>query len=345
MDVAIRSTSETTIHGSRDITITPEDRVALLGQRPENISGLALSESSLLDSFRHSLDEAGLHPSTTRAYLVDAHQFVEWLYQHKKDLYQASSEDLHAFTADLLEGRLKTVTSMPERYAPSTVVRKISSLRRLYGFLTDRGDIDRNPYTNFGIPEVSGLIGKIVRVTLSSAELKRLLDAPDELTPRGLRDRMLLMSLSIYGLSVLEGHRAQLSDLDMVERKWRLIGRNRKARVVPLHEPTLDIINSWITARQLFNGSSSALFIALKNSGQNYGGRLSRRSIRKVVDKYLQIIGAKQPGVSCDTLRLSCSTELIAKGIPSTDIGIIFGVSRKTIQTLQNLAETMYAHN
>ncbi len=82
----------------------------------------------------------------------------------------------------------------------------------------------------------------------------------------------------------------------------------------------------WLDARNAFTDlNEDALFISLDN--RTRGTRLSTRSARRIVDKYLTMAGIKQEGRSCHALRHSTATWLLAAGVPMEVIADLLGHS------------------
>src|SRR5205814_3879057 len=85
----------------------------------------------------------------------------------------------------------------------AAIVRKITVLRSLFSYLSVYGYLGANPaHSDFiDVPAVPR-DGKTVGLT--PEDCRRLLDAPSEQTPEGLRDRALLAALAYTGCRVGE---------------------------------------------------------------------------------------------------------------------------------------------
>jgi site-specific recombinase XerD len=123
-----------------------------------------------------------------------------------------------------------------------------------------------------------------------------LASLPTENTIGGLRDRFLVAVMVLEGCRTVEMHRASIGDI--VKRGGDIgirVSGKRSRRIVPLTPDLAKLLNKYLNARkrsgEVLNGDTP-LFIALDQ--RTYGGRLSRRSIQRVIDKYLRAAGLKE---------------------------------------------------
>ena len=101
----------------------------------------------------------------------------------------------------------------------------------------------------------------------------------------------------LEGCRTVEMHRACIGDLIRrgTEIGIRVSGK-RSRRIVPLTPDLAQLLNKYLQARKRTGEALSPdtpLFIALDH--RTYGGRLSRRSIQRIIDKYLRAAGLKEP--------------------------------------------------
>jgi integrase/recombinase XerC len=114
----------------------------------------------------------------------------------------------------------------------------------------------------------------------------------------------------------------------------RVLGKGRKERLVPFNNSTADAIRAWLKDRTATGqraegreqarharGASAPLFL-------NYrGGRLSTRSVDRLVRRYVALCGAKF-GISPHALRHSFATHLLANGADLRAIQELLGHAR-----------------
>jgi site-specific recombinase XerD len=152
---------------------------------------------------------------------------------------------------------------------------------------------------------------------LTAAEVKAVLNVPSTNTPKGIRDRAIMMLMVWHGLQVIEVHRLNLEDIDLEEGSLRAHGKRDEWRTVFLVDKTREALRKWLAIRDMMRSPRKALFLNLHWGNARYRGRrISPRGIRAMVDRYLDLVGAKRPGVSCHALRHSHALLSLAGGAP-----------------------------
>ena len=148
-------------------------------------------------------------------------------------------------------------------------------------------------------------------------DVSRLIASTDTNRPKDIRDRAILLLLTIYALRIDEVRQLQLDDIDW-EREQLLIrgSKQRRLRTYPLSPTVGDAIIRYLrTVRPRCR--DRALFIRLRAPHQAFtaGGLwpIVGRRIRKLG------ISVKHPGPHC--LRHACATHLMALGCSLKEIG------------------------
>jgi site-specific recombinase XerD len=118
--------------------------------------------TDLARSFERHLRAENKSPGTVSNYLEAIKQLTVFLAAGDRPVTQARREDLEAFLASLLE-----------RWTAGTVVTRYRALRVFYGWLTEEGEISRNPMTRMKPPAATERPVPVV----SDEELRRLLAA------------------------------------------------------------------------------------------------------------------------------------------------------------------------
>ena len=276
-----------------------------------------LSQEEVLATFAEwmRLDVADGHasPETLRAYMADVKQHLEWLDEEGLTLADVEDDDLKMYRAWLVE-----------IYKISTAGRKLASVRRFYEMAHARGKLPANPAARLKSPrDKTDQSEKIKYLTFEA--VKRILAQPmrrheGARLPVGLRDRCILSLMAMHGLRVIEVHRLNLMDFDAGAEEFgtlRVFGKGSKYRTIILTEESRRVLDAWLAARRLMPlPHETAAFVTL-NWNREEGelpGRLSRRAIRRMVDRYLVQGGAKREGISCHALRHSYATLSLALG-------------------------------
>jgi tyrosine recombinase XerC len=206
---------------------------------------------------------------------------------------------------DLVRGFL---TQLRDRnYCKSTVARKLATLRSFYKFLVRRGYLSSNPVAPIRTPKQDKRLPKCLEVE----QIERLLANPDTSTLLGARDRAMLETLYSTGLRVSELVALNLADVDLTNSVIHVSGKGKKQRVIPLGPGAIKSIIHFLDLRRSDPRSAAfdtdALFI------NKHGHRLSTRSVRRKLDKYLLEAGLDL-SISPHTLRHSFATHMLRNG-------------------------------
>ncbi len=210
-------------------------------------------------------------------------------------------------------------------YSPATTARKIATLRSFYKWLQKRGGIATNPMLLIRTPKQTKRLPKAITVE----QIDKLLGMPDNRDTLGARDRAILETLYSTGVRVSELVDLNRNDLEMNDQALRIRGKGKKERMVPLGTHALAAIRHYLTLlepdvrfaklrERSINEINLPLFVN-KN-----GGRLSSRSVRRKLDKYLTTAGL-DPSISPHTLRHSFATHLLDNGADLRSVQELLG--------------------
>src|SRR5215216_1801010 len=133
--------------------------------------------ASALQAFDADLRRRGAAEKTRRAYGIDVGQFALWASKRDLEPPVVTPRALRRYAAALSE----------RGAAPSTVARKLASLRAFYRSLREHGAIEQNPADLLTAPKKPQRLPKV----LKPDEVARLLDRIPATTPLELRDRAL----------------------------------------------------------------------------------------------------------------------------------------------------------
>ena len=303
------------------------------------------TESHVVEQFVHYLKfERHFSPYTARCYEADLRQYVEYLVQNMADAGSeaaappASEGDHDAPVATLtrkvdqvmLEAdamRIRGFLAHLEDfgYSAATTARKIATLRSFYKWNLKRGAIDTNPMLLIRTPKQAKRLPKAITVE----QVDKLLSMPDNRDTLGARDRAILETLYSTGVRVSELVDLNRNDLDMEEQTLRIRGKGKKERIVPLGTHALAAIRHYLTLLE-----PDPQFKALRSRSMidptvplfinKSGSRLSSRSVRRKLDKYLKMAGLDST-ISPHTLRHSFATHLLDNGADLRSVQELLG--------------------
>ncbi len=195
--------------------------------------------------------------------------------------------------------------------ASRTIARKIATIRSFIGFLVEEGYLRSNPAVGLPVPRQEKKLPKF----LDEKEMMKLLEAPGEKNVLELRDRAILETLYSTGMRVGELVSLKLNSVDFIGGVVRVSGKGRKERIVPIGEKALEALGKYLkmrgellaTQRKGIRKEAQALFL------DRWGGRLSARSVCRLVNKYVRKITVKM-GISPHAIRHSFATHLLNAG-------------------------------
>ena len=307
-------------------------------------------------------DERHFSPYTARCYGADLRQFVEYLCDEigieideaaerqafvRRDnstpvagstVGRTVTDVICAADADTIRGFLAFLGE--QQYSPATMARKIATLRSFYKWASRRGAAESNPMTLIRTPRQSKRLPKAITVE----QVEQLLAAPDDNDVLGRRDRAMLETLYSTGIRVSELVGLNIDDLDLEGAALRVHGKGKKERLVPLGTHALNAI-----ARYIEMLKADARFGPKWNQARSgatplplflnkHGARLSSRSVRRKLDKYLRSVGL-DPSISPHTLRHSFATHLLDNGADLRSVQELLGhQSLSTTQVYTHLS-------
>jgi len=222
-----------------------------------------------------------------------------------------------------------------KQYSKATIARKLATLRSFYKFLVKRNHVSSNPVVSIRTPKQEKKLPRF----LEYEEVKRLLNTPPMNTWLGARDRAILETLYSTGIRVSELVALNMDDIDFLGEVVHVRGKGKKERISPIGSSALQIIQHYMeyrNKRAQSNGNfdSKVLFV------NKHGRRLSTRSVRRKMDKYLKMAGL-DPAISPHTLRHSFATHMLNNGADLRSVQELLGhQSLSTTQIYTHLTTT-----
>ena len=245
----------------------------------------------------HLTAERNLAPLTVRNYLDDLEPLREFMLER----------DIEAFS-DLDRRTIRTYLAWLHElgYVRPSIARKLSVLRTLFRWLNRQGIANQDPLPARGSFKTDSLLPRF----LSQDEASKLMISPDPTSDKGIRDRALLELIYAAGLRVSEVNGIDLDKVNLETRELRVTGKGSKERVVLIGPPARNAIRAYLQQVRPNVASADAggaLFV------NRHGGRLSQRSIQKIVRYYAARAGLGSQ-VHTHTLRHSFATHMLEGG-------------------------------
>ena len=260
---------------------------------------------------------------TIISYRNDLIQFFNYL-----KLYRILKDDKIEYV-DRSVMRKYIVSLKKSDYSARSISRKISTVRSFFKFCLREGIIKVNPTINLITPKIN----KKLPYFLYLQEVNKLIEAPLKNTIFGIRDRAILELLYGTGIRVGELVNLNICNIDLYEKTIIVFGKGSKERILPLGNPSIRAIQEYLTSRNL---SEKKIFVN-KNDLEalflnRLGGRLTARSIRRIIIKYMKMAGLNKK-ISPHVLRHSFATHLLGGGADLRSVQELLG--HKSLSTTQ----------
>ncbi|MDD8026550.1 MAG: tyrosine recombinase XerC [Acidobacteriota bacterium] len=246
-----------------------------------------------LDHLTHGRNAS---PHTVAGYRTDLLQLAAYLDARKLGLRDVDHVVLRGFLHELAAAH----------QAKSSVARKLAAIRSFFKFCLRQGLVDDNPGRVVSTPKLD----RPVPAFLSENEMTRFLNEPDKENVLGLRDRAILELFYATGIRLSELVGIDLADMSLEDRMLRVRGKGKKERLVPFGRKAVESMDAYLRLRPTLlpaDFGEAAVFL-------NYqGGRISPRSVERLVDKYVKRSLLRR-GVSPHALRHSFASHLLGRG-------------------------------
>ncbi|MEN8127993.1 MAG: tyrosine recombinase XerC [Planctomycetota bacterium] len=223
-----------------------------------------------------------------------------------------------------------------KHYSKSTTARKLATLRSFYKFLVKRDYVNSNPVVTIKTPKQDKKLPKF----LEYEQVVRLLNTPPANTWLGARDRAILEVLYSTGMRVSELVSLNMDDVDFLSEVIHIRGKGKKERICPIGSGALRSIQNYIEFRnrRMANDSNFDSRVLFANK---HGQRLSTRSVRRKMDKYL-IEAGLDPSISPHTLRHSFATHMLNNGADLRSVQELLG--HQSLSTTQIYTHVTTSH-
>ncbi|DAA87228.1 TPA: tyrosine recombinase [Candidatus Gastranaerophilales bacterium HUM_5] len=230
--------------------------------------------------------EKGLSQNTLEAYRRDLSEFSQGV----EDIKKVDRMSINMFIRKLRENKL----------APSSIIRKIASLRGFFKWASSAGIIDKNPASTLEQPKVPQHLPKVVSIK----EIEEMLH--NNLTPL---EHVIMELLYSCGLRVSELVNLKTNDIDLSSKYVRCFGKGSKERIIPIGEIAKKAVTEYMPERDFlvkkYNLNTKLLLI------QNSGRLITRQDVYTFIHAQGKLI---HKNISPHTLRHSFATHLLENG-------------------------------
>ena len=235
--------------------------------------------------------ERGLSQNTIDAYRRDLETFIEFCFiKFSVDEKNISRLIVNTYLRDLHENH----------YNPTSISRKIASLRGYYRWLSANEKISSNPIDTIEMPKLPQRLPKVISVE----DIKKML--AENLNPL---ERVELELLYGSGLRVSELVDLKTNSFDLSQKYLVARGKGAKERIVPFNNVSANAIEDYLKIRDFI---LKKFRIDTKNFLINTEGRFVTR---QDVYNFIHKLGEKfHKNISPHTMRHSFATHLLENG-------------------------------
>ena len=277
--------------------------------------------------------------------LLEKNLSINTINSYKKDILQMKNYVLIKFKnkiniKDILSKEIfdKYLIYLYDReYKPSTLARKLSSLKSFVIFLEDEKVISANPTKYLKFPKLARKIPK----TLNQDIIDILLNNSKYLS---LRDSTIIELIYATGIRASELINIKITDIDFNEATLRILGKGSKERIIPIHDLALNLISKY-WKNEIYNHNKLVKNNKIKFNRDLlflniYGKKLSRQGLWYIIKNIAKKLGLDMSKVSPHVLRHTFATHLLYNGVPIRHLQELLGHSNiSTTQIYTHLSD------
>lgn len=275
-----------------------------------------------VDSFINFLQhEKRYSPHTVISYQNDLSQFTDFLaaeYELDKPL-EVNHFHVRSWMVRLMEAGI----------SPRSINRKLSTLKSYFKYLLKRELVKINPTLKIVAPKTS----KRLPVYVERINMEELFEkVAFKEGYAGARDRMVLDILYCTGMRLSELLNLKESDIDLIKRELKVLGKGNKERIIPFDRNLEQSIREYLEVKHAAFGESTP-YILLTDKGQ----QMYPKFVYNLVKHFLSLVTTVDKR-SPHVLRHTFATHLSNSGADLNAIKELLGHS--------SLAATqVYTHN
>lgn len=250
---------------------------------------------------------------TGRAYRRALRDFLNW-YAAQDGVTPFSRALIYQYRESLV-ARGVSASSINQRLVP---IRTLASELALSGALPEPLAV--------GIERVKGVKQRGQRLGnwLTQQQIDALVNLPNRMTAKGLRDRAILVTLIGSGLRRYELATLDVGQVQMRDGRWTLVdiaGKHGRVRSVPINATVYVALTAWLTRARITAGP---IFRAINRGDRmTSDAAMTPQAVRDVVKLYVSRLGLG--AVAPHDLRRTFAKEAHRNGVPLEQIQMSLG--------------------
>ena len=230
--------------------------------------------------------EKGLSQNTIDAYRRDLSDFAK------------DNDDIALIDRIKINSHIRSLRA--KKLAPTSIIRKVASLRGFFKWASSAGIINKNPASTLEQPKTPQRLPKVISIK----EIEEMLH--NNLTPL---EHVIMELLYSCGLRVSELVNLKITDIDLSSKYVRCFGKGSKERLIPMGEKAKNVVKEYMPERDLlikkYNLNTKRLLIL------ETGRLITRQDVYTFIHNQGKLI---HKNISPHTLRHSFATHLLENG-------------------------------
>ncbi len=273
------------------------------------MKNIKVSENIIIDKILQIIClEKGLSYNTMISYKNDITLALDWFKKKNIKFLNANEENFRELFSFFLS----------KNYKPSTLSRKLSSLKHFYAMLKEEAYVNVNPLSNIENFKQEETLPKSLseeHVTLLLTKAKNNFNgvSEDEITKKmkSLRIFTILEILYSTGMRISELINLPLSDFIQINDLLQIKGKGGAYRQVAFNNKAKKVIEMWLLYRSKIKIFSNNKYMFPNNDGK---GHVSRQSTHKDLYQLSKSLNFSGINVSPHQIRHSFATHLLNRG-------------------------------
>lgn len=230
--------------------------------------------------------EKGLAQNTLDAYRRDLSELA----LENDDIHSIDRMKINSYIRHLRENKL----------APTSIIRKIASIRGFFKWAFSTGIITKNPASTLEQPKIPQRLPKVISIK----EVEEILH-----NNLSTLEHVIMELLYSCGLRVSELVNLKITDIDLSSKYIRCFGKGSKERIIPIGGIAKNAINEYLPKRELilkkYDLKTKNLLIL------DSGRQITRQDVYTFIHNQGKLI---HKNISPHTLRHSFATHLLENG-------------------------------
>ncbi len=267
-----------------------------------------LSGSKELTAFLTYLEVQKNYSIYTRNnYQRDIEDFLTFCNDRRISYLEITYPDVQSYLVYLYEEK---------KNQASSVSRKISAIRRFYQYLSNQNITQNSSFSLLKLPKKEKKLPKFFAYN----ELEELFCIPNQSTPLGQRDALILEMLYATGIRVSELVGIEIEDIHLVDKTIHILGKGNKERIVYFNQATANRLKKYLAdGRKILNQEQlSFLFL------NQHGGQLTTRGVEDILERIIQKTSLNKH-ISPHMIRHSFATHLLNEGCDLLSVQQLLG--------------------